>query len=206
MAASHLIFLVEEPSMEAFLWGLLPRMLPATVGTEIHVFQGKSDLLSKLDARLRGYSKWLPDDWRIFVVVDRDDDNCLQLKQRLEQIARGANLVTRSRAAGGGWQLVTRIAIEELEAWYFGEWQAVRAEFPRVPAGIPSRQPYRDPDRIAGGTWEAFERVLRSSGYIPSGLPKIDTARRLGVRFQHDQCSSNSFNVFRAAIEEAVAP
>ena len=69
MATTHLEVLVEEPSMEAFLRALLPRLLPQDRTFEIHPFQGKSDLLGKLEARLRGYAAWLPADWRIVVVV-----------------------------------------------------------------------------------------------------------------------------------------
>lgn len=43
--------------MEAFLRGLLPRLLPAGRTFGIHPFQGKSDLLGKLEARLRGYAQ-----------------------------------------------------------------------------------------------------------------------------------------------------
>ncbi len=75
----HLEFLVEEPSMEAFLRELLPRLLPENCSFEIHPFQGKKDLLEKLEGRLRGYSSWLPEHWRIVVVVDRDGDDCRQL-------------------------------------------------------------------------------------------------------------------------------
>ena len=71
----HLVFLVEELSMEAFLRGLLPRILPEACGFEVHSFRGKSNLLKNLNPRLRGYARWLPDDWRVFVVVDRDNDD-----------------------------------------------------------------------------------------------------------------------------------
>lgn len=113
--------------MEAFLRALLPRLLPKDRTFEVHPFQGKDDLLGKLEARLRGYAAWLPEDWRIVVVVDRDDDDCRDLKQRLEVIAQRAGLRSRSRAGGLPWQLVNRIAVEEMEAWYFADWEAVRA-------------------------------------------------------------------------------
>ncbi len=54
MSAAHLELLVEEPSMEAFLRALLPRLLPQDRTSRFHPFQGKSDLLSKREARLRG--------------------------------------------------------------------------------------------------------------------------------------------------------
>ena len=100
--------------MEAFLRALLERMLPAGCTFEIHPFQGKSDLLSKLEGRLRGYSHWLPPEWRLFVVVDRDQDDCLVLKQNLEGLANSAGLRTRTRCGDCRWQVVNRIAIEEL--------------------------------------------------------------------------------------------
>lgn len=205
MSAAHLVLLVEEPSMEAFLRALLPRLLPQDRTFEVHPFQGKSDLLGKLEARLRGYAAWLPADWRIVVVVDRDDDECRALKSLLESIARRAGLRSRSRAGGAPWQLINRIAIEELEAWYFGDWAAVRTAYPRTSASVPRRQAFRDPDAIAGGTWEAFERVLQVHGYFKGGLSKIEAARAIGAHIDPARSSSHSFRAFTEAISEACA-
>lgn len=205
MGAAHLELLVEEPSMEAFLRALLPRLLPRDRTFEIHAFQGKTDLLGKLEARLRGYAAWLPADWRVVVVVDRDDDDCRDLKRRLEEMAQRAGLRTRNGAGGAPWQLVNRIAIEELEAWYFGDWDAVRAAYPRVPPGIPQRQGLRDPDAIAGGTWEQFERVMQRHGYFKGGLAKIEAARTIGTRIEPERSRSGSFRVFHRALVEALA-
>lgn len=204
MTASHLKFLVEEPSMEAFLRALLPRLLPASCTFEVHPFQGKADLLGKLQNRLRGYAQWLPDDWRIIVVVDRDDDNCKTLKQHLEAMAAAAGLRTRSSASTSHWQVVNRIAIEELEAWYFGDWQAVRNVFPKVSPTIPNQASYRAPDAIRGGTWEAFERVLQRYGYFKTGLRKVEAARMIGAHVTPVRSRSRSFGKFHDAIVEAV--
>jgi hypothetical protein len=190
--------------MEAFLRALLPRLLPRGRTFEVHPFQGKSDLVGKLEARLRGYSRWLPIDWRIVVVVDRDDDDCQVLKLQLEGIAQRAGLTTRTRAASVQWQLVNRMAVEELEAWYFGDWQAVRAAYPRVSANVTSRAGFRHPDAIAGGTWEAFERVVQKHGYFKGGLAKIEAARAIGVHVDPERTASRSFAVFWRAIAEAV--
>lgn len=203
MSAAHLELLVEEPSMETFLRALLPRLLPQDRSFEVHPFQGKSDLLSKLEPRLRGYAAWLPTDWRIVVVVDRDDEDCLELKRRLEAIAQCAGLKTRARAGNAPWQLVNRIAIEELEAWYFGDWEAVRSAYPRASANVPRRQSFRDPDAIAGGTWEAFERVMQAHGYFKAGLSKIEAARAIGAHVDPERSSSRSFRTFSDAIVDA---
>lgn len=190
--------------MEAFLRGFLPRLLPNDRTFEVHAFQGKADLLGKLHARLRAYAKWLPDDWRIVVVVDRDDEDCKRLKGRLENMAASAGLVTRSQCGNKPWQLVNRIAIEELEAWYFGDWAAVCTAYPRVSPNVPSQAGYRDPDAVAGGTWEAFERVLQRHGYFKAGLQKVATARSVGGLLDPGRCQSRSFLAFRDAIAEAI--
>ena len=204
MAATHLELLVEEPSMEAFLRALLPRLLPQGRTFEVRPFQGKSDLLGKLEPRLRGYAAWLPANWRIVVVVDRDNDDCAVLKRQMEAIARRAGLSTRSSARNQRWQLVNRIAVEELEAWYFGDWVAVRAAYPRVSANVTQRNGFRNPDGIAGGTWEAFERVMQRHGYFGGGLPKIEAARMIGAEVDPIRSRSTSFKMFREAIAEAI--
>lgn len=205
MPASHLELLVEEPSMETFLRELLPRLLPQDRTFEVHPFQGKCDLLAKLEPRLRGYATWLPNDWRIVVVVDRDNDDCLDLKRRLEDAAGRAGLRKRTRSRGAPWQVVNRIAIEELEAWYFGDWAAVCSAYPRVSATVPRRRKFRDPDAIVGGTWESFEHVLQQHNYFKGGLLKIEAARAIGAQVDPTRSTSHSFRVFHHALVEACA-
>lgn len=204
MTAQHMELLVEEPSMEAFLRGLLPRIMPADRTFAIHAFQGKPDLLGKLESRLRAYAHWLPDDWRLIVVVDRDADDCRALKRRLETMAASAGLQSRSRARGHRWQIVNRIAVEELEAWYFGDWEAVHSVYPRVSPNVSAKQGFRDPDAVAGGTWEAFERVLKQCGYFQTGLRKVEAARALGARIAPQRNRSRSFMRFHEAVVEAM--
>ena len=152
--------------------------------------------------RLRGYAAWLPNDYRIVVVVDRDDDDCYELKQQLEQITSNAGLRSRSQAGGQSYQVVNRLAIEELEAWYFGDWDAVLSAYPKVPATIPRQAKYRDPDAIPGGTWEAFERVLQRAGYFQTGLRKIEAARDVASQWQPQSNCSRSFQAFHNVLQE----
>ncbi|HOK59076.1 MAG TPA: DUF4276 family protein [Sedimentisphaerales bacterium] len=198
---THFEILVEEPSMEAFLRGVLPRLLPKDRTFAIHPSQGKPDLLAKLEARLRGYAAWLPRDWRIVVVVDRDDDDCRELKQRMEQITTAVGLRSRTQSPSC-WQLVNRIVIEELEAWYFGDWDAVVHAYEKLPRTLPPK--YRHSDAIAGGTWEALEKILQRHGYFKSGLRKIEVARTIAGHFDPEKCRSRSFQCFHKAILEAV--
>jgi hypothetical protein len=203
MTVEHVELLVEEPSMEAFLRGILPRILKE-VSFEVYPSQSKKELLLGLPARLRAYAKWLPDSWRLVIVVDRDQDDCHKLKYQLESIAETAGLMTRSKAAAEPFSVVNRLAIEELEAWYFGDWQAVCKAFPNVPPTIPTRRNYRDPDGVRGGTWETFERILVRAGYFEGGLRKIEAARTIARHADPSRNRSRSFKSFYGALVEMV--
>lgn len=199
MSVEHVEVLVEEPSMEAALRELLPKILTG-VSFQIYPFQGKADLLQHLPHRFRGYASWLPENWRIVVIVDRDDDDCLQLKDHLEQIAKAAGFITKAHAGDTPYSVINRLAIEELEAWYFGDWDAVKAAYPRVSVNIPQQAKYREPDAIAGGTWEAFERILKKAGYFKTGLRKIEAARTVASYMNPAHNRSPSFQVLRKAL------
>lgn len=102
-------------------------------------------------------------------MLDRANDHCGELKGKFEQAEAEARLDAPLRCSDGAWQVVERIVVEELEAWYFGDWEAVRQAYPRVPPVVQDRGPFRDPDGIQGGTWEAFERILKDEGQFLSG-------------------------------------
>jgi hypothetical protein len=119
MIATHLEILVEEPSMEAFLQEILPRVVGDQVTFTIHPHQGKPHLLRKLADRLRGYSRWLPEDTRIFVLMDRDDDDCLGLKQKFR---RDCGPVGPPTAATRRWSAASRS-----KSWKRGSSESGRA-------------------------------------------------------------------------------
>lgn len=200
-----LIVVVEEPSMEAALECLLPKMIE-DVNFQIIRFQCKTDLLKQLPCRLKGYKKWIPSNWVIVVLVDRDDADCHELKQQLENIAAQGGFTTKTHAgAGKPFQVVNRIVIEELEAWFFGDWVAVKTAYPKVPENIHKKAKYRNPDGILGGTWEAFERILKKSNYIDkAGLRKIENAREIAQYMEPSRNQSGSFKAFQAAIFAAM--
>lgn len=199
-------FLVEEYSAEAALINILPRILGEDAAYAIRAFSGKADLLSQLPKRLNGYRKWLPEDGRIVVLVDQDQENCLALKSKLEEAAKKAGFITKSGAHGRSrFEVINRLAIEELEAWFFGDPEALVQAYPRVPAMIGRKAQYRNPDAIVGGTWEALERILKQSGYYPGGMPKVETARNVSMYMDPNRNISKSFQVFRDTLK-ALAP
>jgi hypothetical protein len=135
--------LVEEPSAKRFLDGILPRMVPSDIGVQIHAFNGKSDILRKLPQRLSGYRYYEPGP-KILVLVDRDDEDCRDVKRKLEKrklekIVAESGFLSKVAAAesAGDFDVCTRVVIEELEAWMLGDHDALIAAFPKLrPWGV----------------------------------------------------------------------
>ncbi|MDI6752832.1 MAG: DUF4276 family protein [Thermodesulfobacteriota bacterium] len=201
----HIEFLVEESSSEAALHNILPRVLQEQITFAIHPFRGKPDLLKKLPARLRGYRAWIPDSWGIVVLADADEDDCREIKAKLEKAAIQAKLVTKSGVSSGShFQVLNRLAIEELEAWFFGDIGALHSAYPRISLRLGDKARYRDPDAIVGGTWEALERELKRVGYFPGGLNKISAAREISKFMAPERNRSRSFQIFRQGLIEMI--
>lgn len=184
--------------MEHALRALVPKIRPDLNDRfQVHAFDGVDDMLHKLPDRLRGYAGWLPADWRIVVVRDEDRNKCVALKAEIEEIARRAGLVPKPRSGKVPFQILTRIAIEELEAWLLGDVPALTATYPRVPSSLGRQRLFRDVDAIRGGTWEALERVLQKAGHFLGGLPKVQVAREVAATMDPDRNTSKSFQAFR---------
>lgn len=201
MPIEYLEIIVEEYSMEVFLTAWLPNSI-GDIPYQIITHTCKDELLIRLPDRLRGYSKFIQPNWSIIVLVDRDDDDCVRLKSDLEQMAASAGLVTRTKAGKVPYAVANRIVIEELEAWFFGDWPAVMRAYPRTSGNIPASSKFRDPDEIAGGTWEALERTLKKAGYFKSGLRKAEAARAIGAHIDPANNRSRSFRHLLAVLSE----
>ncbi len=201
----HLVFLVEESSAREALNNLIPMIVGTAVTFEIHPFQGKRDLLAKLPYRLRAYRRWMPADWKIVVLIDADNNDCRELKDRLEKMALQAGLMPKTAAGGSQFQVLNRIAVEELEAWFFGDVEALSDAYPGIPKGLANNRRFRDPDAVSGGTWETLERVLQRAGYFKGGLEKVRAAREISMHMNPDRNRSKSFQVFRQGLLDLVA-
>jgi hypothetical protein len=191
---------LEELSAEAALRNLLPGLLGPEWNYRFHVFDGKSYLLEELPSRLLGLARTLPDTSRILVLLDEDREDCLAIKTRLEEAADGAGLSTKSGVGCGSFSVVNRVAVEELEAWFFGDIPALVEAYPGVDPDLGSRRRYADPDAIVGGTSEALERVLQGAGYYTAGMPKIEVARNVSQHMDPRRNTSHSFQVFVAGV------
>ena len=180
----HFEVLLEEESARAAMENILPKILRSEDSFQIRPYSGKKNLLSRLPGRLRGYKKWIPPDYRIVILIDRDRDDCTLLKQKLEKIVAEAGLSTKTAPHyDGSFQVLNRIAVEELEA--------VASAYSSVPPTLNTKKKYRDPDAIANA-WETLERVLQRAGH-PGRLQKIRAASNISRHMVPERNRSASF-------------
>ncbi len=195
----HLDVHVEEPSMEIVLKCLLPQILSSNVTFKILTYQSKPDMLRKLPKRLKAYSRRVVnEDLRILVLIDEDRQDCQILKDQLESMSLSVGLQTKTASMGQGpVYVVNRIVIEELEAWFFGDEEALKKAFPKIQnVQLSKKKRYRDPDSITGGTWESLHSVLKNHGYCKDIYPKRHVARRVAQYMQIGSNRSLSFQHF----------
>ena len=171
----QVIFLLEELSMQILLEGLLPRLFPE-LPFRCVPHNGKTDLDRSITATLRG---WREPGARFAIVRDNDGGDCYALKERIRQLCHN----------GRRDDALVRIVCQELEAWYFGEPDAMAEAFgdERL-RRIKNRPRYRNPDAISKPSGEIKRLVPR--------FQKIDGARRMAQHLTRERNRSRSFAVF----------
>lgn len=98
--------------------------------------------------------------------------------------------------------MLNRIVVEELEAWFFGDINAICQAYPKISSHLANQAKYRDPDAIQGGTWEALEKVLQKKGYHQGGLEKHKAAKAISQYMNPEKNNSRSFQVFYQGLLE----
>ncbi len=198
----HIEFLLEEESAKAALDILLPKLLPADTTWACFPHRGKTDLFQRLPGRLKTYARQLPHqpELRVVILMDADTD-CRRRKAELEKIVADGGLLTKTTAGPGQpFRILTRLAVQELEAWFLGDRAAIQAAYPRVRpqhfGGLSN-----DPDTIAD-TWETLWRVLREGKYYLAGKAKVEWAETIASHLDPDRNTSASFQYFRQGLAQ----
>jgi hypothetical protein len=158
--------LVEGPSELVFFerWG--PRLLSGHP-IRIHPHQGKGrlpgnlaerpapkarGLLDQLPAKLRAFGAALdPSSDAVVVVVDADEDDAVDLRDKILDAARSCAPSLPFEAS---------VATEETEAFYLGDLKALERAFPE--ADMKAARAFV-PDSV-GRTWERFGEIIRDGG------------------------------------------
>lgn len=178
---SEIVFFLEEPSAEAMLRGLLPRLLSADVTCRFVVFEGKQDLDKQMVRRMRGYK--MPDA-KFVILRDQDDGDCKKIKQKIQEMCIEA----------GKQDALVRIACRELESWYLADLIAVENALQRQGLGKKQdKTPYRTPDNVA--------HPSRLLARIAPGYQKIGGSRMIGPLLDLKNTRSKSFAHFVSAVQ-----
>lgn len=180
-----LIFLLEEPSMKYFLNELLPRILPENVEFQLIPHHGKRDLEKSIPKKLRGWNE--PGDIRFVILHDQDNKDCIELKQSLLELCKDTDK-----------PVLVRIACQELEAWYFGDVNALAEAYsnPRL-KNIARQKRFRIPDQIPSPK-EALYKLIPDH-------QQIEGARRIAPCMDMERNTSVSFQMFVSGIRKFVA-
>ena len=212
----HIEILTEDSSGKALLEHLLPKLIGSP--NEPHYWRiiafpgigqipkgmhngdpAKRTLLNKLPAILRSYARTKEID-AVVVVLDADNRDCASFLAELRELA----------ASNGAAELTLfRLAIEEIEAWYFGDREALRAAYPK--ARLRPLNRYRQ-DSVCG-TWEILADVIHPGGSDAIGraswpLPgqiKHEWVNRIGPLMNPDANLSPSFGKLRDAFRRLIA-
>jgi hypothetical protein len=181
----HLVCLLEEPSAEEMLKGVLKNILLKDIIVHYMVFEGKQDLERRLVKRMQYWQK--PDS--VFLVMrDKDSGDCKLIKQGL------LDKVTKAEKQD---VTIIRIACHELESFYLGDLFAVEKGL--VINGLSRRQQnqkYRTPDVLANASDELSKLTKKT-------YQKIGGSRAIAPYLKIDGSNtSHSFNILLEGLKK----
>ena len=214
----HIEVLVEDSSGERLLAQLLPQILgeqgaPHTwrlkaykgIGRLPRGLAGKGDpakriLLDQLPRLLRGYGK-TPGIDAVVVVLDTDRRDCKAFLQELHSLAESCSPRPHT---------LFRLVIEEMEAWYLGDREALLKAFPRAKREVLDRYVQDS----ACGTWELLAdavyvggvTAIKKAGWPRPGELKHEWAEKIGPFMGLQENLSPSFGKFRDGLSRLITP
>lgn len=213
----HIEFLVEDSSGEKLLQTLLPKILGEPGNRHswrLHSYKGigripknltkavdpaKRMLLDHLPRLLSGYGR-TPGIDAVVILLDSDNRDCRGFLSELNAIVDGCNPRPNT---------LVRLAIEEMEAWYFGDQTALLQAYPRAKRDVLSR--YRQ-DSICG-TWEMLADAIypggsvaiKNAGWPLPGQVKHEWAEKVGPLLMIDRNTSPSFGKLRDGLARLIS-
>lgn len=205
----HIEMLVEDASSKRLLNSVLPKLLGEQCNPHtwrLHAYKGigriprnlnsgadptKRILLDQLPRILRGYGK-TPSIDAVVVVLDADDRNCENFLAELKRIVANCSPAPNT---------LFRLAIEEVEAWYLGDQQALMEAYPRARVDVLDHYVQ---DSVCN-TWELLadavypggSTAIRNAGWPLPGQVKCEWAEKIGPLLDLSRNVSPSFGKLR---------
>jgi hypothetical protein len=210
----HIEFLIEDQSGTKAMEILLPKLLNNKATYRIHDYKGigrlpknlrsKNDakkrmLLDQLPRLLRGYGR-VPNLGYVIIICDLDDNDEQQFLSKLNDVLNGCNPKPNACFC---------LAIEEFEAWYLGDLDAIRKAYPKANDVILNG--YKN-DSICG-TWELLadavckggSRALKKEGWQAVGKQKSVWAVEISPNMNVDNNISPSFKKMLSQLRSITA-
>jgi hypothetical protein len=210
----HFIFLIEDKSGAKAMEILIPKLLRNEDTHDIYQYDGigdipsnlrpKSDankriLLDQLPRILRGYGR-KKHIGHIIVICDLDKRDKKQFLTELNNVLDACNPRPYAHFC---------LAIEEFEAWYLGDLNAVHKAYPHAIESFLNK--YKN-DSICG-TWELLadavckggHTFLKNSGWHAIGKQKFIWAKDISPHMNVNENRSPSFNFLCSELKKVMA-
>lgn len=209
----HFEILVEDQSGKVALDILVPRIIGDKHSFDVKSYKGvgripakmnvsvdasKRILLSNLPRLLAGYGRSWQEYPAVVIVVCDLDNKCLKnFRAELIELLNSCNPRPETRFC---------IAIEEGEAWFLGDIQAIKQAYPKAKDAVLN---VYDSDSICG-TWERLadaiykggSQQLSRLGWQSVGAEKSVWAEKITPYMDLDNNTSPSFNYFLGKLRE----
>lgn len=208
----HIEVLVEDSSGAK----LVETLLPALIGSygephtwRVHAYKGigrlppnlaaggdpaKRALLNQLPRLLSGYGK-TPGIDAVVVVVDNDERDCKVFLGELKALLAKCDPAPNT---------LFRLAIEEMEAWYLGDRQAILSAYPKAKMAVLDDYEQDSTcgtwERLADAVYPGGSATIRNAGWPLPGQVKHQWAGAIAGYMNVEENLSPSFAKFRNGI------
>jgi len=209
----HFEFLIEDLSGAKAMSILAPKLIGSENTFRLHSYRGvgrisnsskpttaanKRILLDQLPKLLRGYGN-TPNSGYVVVICDLDNNDKNLFLTKLRSMLNACNKKPN---------VCFCLAIEEFEAWYLGDFEAVRKAYPKVKDSVLNN--YKN-DAICD-TWEVLadavypggRRELKKKKWSEIGEQKSIWAEEISPHMDVNNNRSPSFNDMYAQLKDAL--
>jgi hypothetical protein len=213
----HLEFLIEDSSGEKLLQTLLPKFLGeqgSRHSWRLHSYKGigripkglkkagdptKRMLLDQLQGLLRGYGR-TPGIDAVVIILDSDRRDCRDFLSELKAIVGRCDPPPNA---------MFRLAVEEMEAWYFGDESALLQAYPKAKKEVLNRYTQDSVcetwELLADAIYPGGSVAIKKAGWPLPGQVKHEWAENIGPLLDPDRNSSPSFGKLRDGLRRLIS-